>query len=97
MPVMSKEYMRNWNLKKSYGVTFEQKAQILAVQEYKCAICGSSLPDAGERNACLDHDHKTKKVRAILCRACNCMLGYARDNPDNLIMAAAYLEMSHAR
>jgi uncharacterized CHY-type Zn-finger protein len=91
---MPKEYMRNWNLKKTYGISFEDKARMLARQSHKCAVCGDPLPDAAAQNAHLDHDHTTKKVRAVLCGHCNKMLGYAKDDPERLIMGAAYLELS---
>jgi hypothetical protein len=41
---------------------------------------------------CVDHDHETNRVRALLHDRCNRMLGCARDNPEVLRRAAAYLE-----
>jgi len=34
----------------------------------------------------------TDKIRGLLCRDCNLMLGHAQDNPDILREAANYLE-----
>lgn len=45
--------------------------RLLAKQDGKCAICGIDLPSAADKDACLDHDHKTGFVRGVLCRNCN--------------------------
>lgn len=47
-------------------------AQMLELQANSCAICQS--PFDGEYH--IDHDHKTGKIRGILCRKCNIALGY---------------------
>jgi hypothetical protein len=53
-----------------------------------CAICGG--PPAGS-GLHVDHDHKTGRIRGLLCMHCNLMLGYARDNPDILKKGMAFL------
>ena len=55
----------------------------------KCGICGQ---ERGERNHALDHDHKTNKLRGILCHKCNVGLGYFADDINRLRSAIAYLE-----
>jgi hypothetical protein len=40
----------------------------------------------------VDHDHKTGKVREVLCFTCNVMLGQAQDDPALLVRAVAYLQ-----
>jgi len=42
---------------------------------------------------CVDHDHCTKKVRGILCRQCNRLLGLFKDKTELLNNAIIYLEM----
>jgi hypothetical protein len=65
-----------------------------------CEICGltPTQSENGKAHAattlCLDHCHTTKKFRGWICRACNLMLGYARDTPKVLRRAADYLERS---
>jgi hypothetical protein len=40
----------------------------------------------------VDHDHRTKGLRALLCSQCNTGLGMFGENPGRLREAAAYLE-----
>lgn len=51
----------------------------------RCAICGEVQPLA------LDHDHKTAKVRGLICTHCNNGIARFRDDPARLEAAAAYL------
>jgi len=51
----------------------------------ECVICGD------ETNLVVDHDHKTNKVRGMLCNKCNKGLGLFKDNPDFLLYARIYL------
>jgi len=58
-----------------------------------CAICHGPPPRRSGRYH-VDHDHKTKKVRGLLCNNCNVLVGMARENPDVLQEAIAYLARS---
>src|SRR5271167_40528 len=64
-------------LKNRYGITIEQFEEMLIKQNGLCAIC-NNLPEEGKRLN-VDHDHKTNKVRALLCRNCNLLIGHAND------------------
>ncbi|MBI3937149.1 MAG: hypothetical protein HY323_09245 [Betaproteobacteria bacterium] len=55
-------------------------------QDDRCDICKRS-----DRELVVDHCHKTKRFRALLCRPCNLMLGYAYENPEILARAISYL------
>lgn len=68
------------------GLTPEEIEVIRSQQDNKCAICGDENPTD------LDHCHKTKKIRWLLCRHCNRGLGAFRDRPDLLRKAAYMLE-----
>lgn len=49
----------------------------LGIQDYTCALCHQEC-DALE--AVLDHDHKTGRIRKVLHRGCNSMLGKIENN-----------------
>ena len=77
-------------LKRRYGLTLEDLQTMRDAQGNQCAVCGEGLTSGGAVH--LDHCHETGVVRGILCRHCNLMLGHARDNPETLMAAAAYLK-----
>ncbi len=66
------------NLVPTEWLTKEQYNQILAKQEGKCAIC-SLIFEETHLKPVQDHDHKTGKVRGILCQACNMHLGFVEN------------------
>ena len=79
-PSNNKTYRRNTRLKRNYNITLEKYIELCEKQGGKCAICGN-LPKENERanwggKLCVDHDHKTKKIRALLCNSCNLAVGY---------------------
>ena len=43
------------------------------------------------KSLCIDHNHVTGKVRGILCKSCNLLIGNAKDNVDILKSAIVYL------
>jgi len=61
---------------------------LLDSQKGVCAICGNP----SRRKLNFDHDHKTMKVRGLLCSPCNTGLGKLGDTVDGLKRAIAYLE-----
>jgi hypothetical protein len=60
-----------------------------AAQKHVCAICGK-VNRAGRRLV-IDHDHRTGKVRALLCDPCNLVLGYVDDSVSRLQASIAYI------
>ena len=60
----------------------------LKATTHECVICGD------ETKLVIDHDHKTGKVRGMLCNHCNRGLGHFRDDPTLLEFAAQYLYAS---
>lgn len=77
-----------------HSMSLEQFNKLLEIQEGLCAVCKEYM-----EIPFIDHDHNccpTVKscghcTRGLLCRGCNSMLGFARDNPDILKAGADYL------
>ena len=66
-----------------YNKLFEQ-------QNGRCAICNTHQCSTGKALA-IDHDHKTGKVRGLLCMPCNTAIGKLNDDPILVQRAADYL------
>ena len=77
----------------SWGVTLEEYISMLKNQKRRCAICGTTKMDNGRRNFCVDHNHKTGKVRGLLCGKCNKGLGLFKDSISILEKAISYLKI----
>lgn len=94
---------RGYDIKKRFGLTWEDFDLLFAKQGNKCAGCGAT--ESGEKSGSwhIDHDHdccplpkrKTcgKCIRGILCRSCNLTLGNAKDDIDRLRSLATYLDI----
>lgn len=86
---------RNNYLLRKYGITEEQYEQILEAQAGKCAIC---LKKPRTRRLAVDHNHKTGKIRGLLCSRCNHgLLGHAHDSIAVVERALEYLRNPPAK
>lgn len=86
---------KNNELKKMFAITLHDYRAKLAAQGGVCAVCREPERDMrnGELKAlAVDHDHHTGQIRDLLCGGCNRAIGNARENPETLRRAAAYLE-----
>lgn len=82
---------RNKHLMKKFGITNEQYEEMLKAQDGKCAICKTT--ETGQyQYFSIDHNHKTNKIRELLCMSCNTILGHVKENKESLLQAIAYLE-----
>jgi hypothetical protein len=55
---------------------------LLSRQQGLCSLCGDPIED----DAVLDHDHKTGRIRSVLHRGCNALLGKIENNmPRNRV------------
>ena len=71
---------------KAYGISNEEYCEMFYEQNGRCGICGNYL-----LRPHTDHNHKTKKVRGILCSRCNTGLALL-ENPELSEKARLYLE-----
>jgi hypothetical protein len=83
---------KNYWLKSSYGISLDEFNVKLKNQYHKCAICECDETEAYSQKLFVDHCHTTKKIRGLLCHACNIAIGNFKDSTENLKKAIAYLE-----
>ena len=76
------EQQRTYSLKNKFGIEHGGYEKMLAAQGGKCALC--DRPDGGRvgtqgkwksNHFNVDHDHKTGRVRGLLCHKCNVRVG----------------------
>jgi hypothetical protein len=92
------------HIKHRYGMTPEQKAQMLDEQGGLCYLCGEPLDLTRPRTVHVDHDHTCCPgnrscgtcIRGIACDPCNRGIGYFRDDPDRMRGVASRLEAAMA-
>lgn len=77
-------------LKDHFGITSEYYWSLHVAQSGLCKICGK--PQCVGTKLDVDHDHKTGKVRALLCRHCNAGIGLLKDDITLVSKALTYLK-----
>ena len=87
-------YFRGKKLLKLYGISLEEYERMYQEQGGLCRICGK--PETRKVNGravplCVDHEHRTGKVRGLLCYSCNIALGFL-EKSDWVRRAYAYLK-----
>lgn len=92
-----RRHSRMSDLKLKFGITPEQYNELLESQNYCCAICNEKENVIHARTKeviklAVDHCHKTKKIRGLLCNRCNFGIGYFKDSIELLRNAIKYLE-----
>ena len=85
-----KDVPRERRYKKLFGITIADYNRMFADQLGCCKICSRHQSTLNKRLD-VDHDHKTKRVRGLLCNNCNRGLGHLKDSISNLQTAIAYL------
>ncbi len=87
----NKDKRKHYALKEKYDLSLEEYNQMLSDQGGCCKICNrhSSL---FKKALNVDHCHKTGKIRGLLCKDCNLLLGKVRDDISVLEKAITYLK-----
>lgn len=96
---LARQHQIRARLRRKYGISLSERDALLVKQGGLCACCGRAITfpggnpsgQAGRDRAVVDHCHKTKKIRGILCNGCNTGLGGFEDSPERLRGAIAYL------
>jgi hypothetical protein len=89
-PDRVKATARKSSIKRKFGLSMVEFNEMLLNQECRCAICRIHVSKL-KQDIAVDHNHKTGKVRALLCHRCNNILGQAQDHIEILQEAIAYL------
>lgn len=76
--------------RRKYGLSEDAYQKLLDASDGNCMIC--KKPWVGDRKLSIDHNHKTGKVRGLLCRICNVFLGRIDDSTEILEAMIAYLK-----
>jgi len=94
-PNLYKEYIQKYGhenfakiqrksyLKRLYNISLEEYEKKLKEQNYSCAIC-KRHQSKFKKKLHVDHDHKTGKVRDILCAGCNVDVSVVEDRLKEL-------------
>lgn len=69
---LAKRKVKNSHLIRKYGITIDTYENMLIAQNNSCAMC---FRKQGKTALHVDHDHKTGRVRGLLCHQCNWFLG----------------------
>ena len=80
-----KEKERLTHLRKGiekYGITLTEYDRMVADQKEVCFLCGK--PELIRRLS-IDHNHKTGKVRGLLCTGCNIKLEWFINLRENIV------------
>lgn len=90
----SRRYNLKSRLRDQYGVTLAEYDALMEAQGHRCAICLGPeriVVNGSVRAMGVDHDHRTGRVRGLLCSDCNRGLGFLKDDAVILGRAIEYL------
>ena len=85
----TKLYRQNNKLKilsRRYNISIKNIQFCLDRAKGKCEICKE------KKKLVLDHSHRTNKIRGMLCRECNMVLGRLGDSIENITKFLNYLK-----
>lgn len=78
--------IRAAHIRRTYGLSQAAYAAMIARQKGACAICRL------KKKISIDHDHKSGRVRGLLCITCNTAIGSFHENPALLEASKKYLQ-----
>lgn len=78
-------------LKHRYELSYEVYLQMYEDQNKLCPICEKEFKLGGKKGLYVDHCHKTKLVRGLLCSGCNTAIGILSEDKKIFENAMKYL------
>ena len=98
----NKDHIKNQKTIARYGITLEEREQMILEQDNKCLRCGLpfDLDNTGNRTKdtpVVDHDHSYGRgnpdsIRGIIHDKCNVMIGMHSDSIEELEKSIKYLK-----
>jgi len=83
--------------RQKYSLSLEEYQRLLDEQHSCCRLCHKPSWEC-RRRLVVDHDHRTGKVRALLCTTCNILVGYIEKKGRKAVEAAfEYVERYSGR
>lgn len=97
---LNRQHHLDRHLFNTYGITRDEFNALLGKQGGGCAICGKKETALANNSKtvmrlAVDHDHKTGKIRGLLCCRCNHAIGQMLDDPKIIQNAVAYLSAAY--
>lgn len=91
----SPEYRKKINeqrIKSVYDLSPEQYQILVEVQNGVCAVC--KIPQKNRKSSQLfvDHEHKTGRIRGLLCHKCNVAIGFIKEDITVALNIINYLK-----
>lgn len=89
----ARKLARRDSLKRNYGMSPSDEERLWEEQGGLCAVCDQPMVRGarGRSAMCIDHDHESGRVRAMLCNECNTALGMLAEDPDRIFNLLAYV------
>lgn len=82
----------NYSYKTKYGITYQQKQELILKQNNKCLCCGVDFETIRRlQHICIDHDHITGVIRGVLCNNCNTALGLLHEDLERVKKLEIYI------
>ena len=66
----TKQAAKDKYLRNKYGITLAVYNEMLKDQKHQCALCGKHKSNFS-KSLHVDHNHKTGRVRGLVCYYCN--------------------------
>lgn len=66
--------IRSLHYRNKYGITIDDYNQLLEQQHGYCRLCSKHQSEF-KRRLDVDHNHKTGKIRGLVCNGCNRTIG----------------------